>query len=100
MLAGKNGTWFLEPLSIEDHATYCFKGGDEIPVLVSRLLCAPQFSREALYSPVADLTGDDAELAIPAGSLTFLVQLRERFQSRVIHQSFESWLKEVTRLSQ
>ena len=41
MLAGKKGTWFLEPLSIEDHATYCFKGGDEVPALVSRLLCAP-----------------------------------------------------------
>jgi hypothetical protein len=98
MLAGKGGTWFLEPLSIEDHATYCFKGGDEVPGLVSRLLCAPQFSKEALYSPLADLTGDAAELAIPAGSLSFLVQLRARFQSRVIHQSVEAWRKEVVRL--
>ena len=52
MLAGKDGIWFLEALSIEDHATYCFTGGDEIPALVSRLLCAPQFSKEALYSPL------------------------------------------------
>jgi hypothetical protein len=99
MLAGKSGTWFLEPLSIEDHATYCFKGGAEVPALVSRLLCAPQFSKEALYSPLADLTGDNAELAIPAGCLGFLVQLRKLFQGRVIHQSVESWCEEVERLS-
>jgi len=99
MLAGKNGVWFLEPLSIENHATYCFKGGDEVPALVSRLLCAPQFSKEALYSPLADLTGENAELAIPAGHLGFLVELRRRFQVRVIHQSVESWRKEVEKLS-
>jgi hypothetical protein len=95
MLAGKGGTWFLEPLSLEDHATYRFKGGDEVPALISRLLCAPQFSKEALYSPLVDLTGDNADLAIPAGSLDFLAQLRARFQGRVIHQSVESWRKEV-----
>jgi hypothetical protein len=99
MLAGKDGAWFLEPLAIEDHATYCFKGGDEVPALVSRLLCAPQFSKEALYSPAEELVGDNAELAIPAGCLDFLVQLRARFQGRVIHESVESWRKEVERLS-
>lgn len=98
MLAGKKGTWLLEPLTIEDHATYCFKGGDEVPALVSRLLCAPQFSKEALYSSAQELVGDNAELAIPAGCLGFLVQLRARFQGRVIHQSVESWRKEVERL--
>jgi hypothetical protein len=98
MLAGKDGAWFLEPLSIEDHATYCFKGGDELPALVSRLLCAPQFSKEALYSPLAELTGGSADLAIPAGCLDFLVQLRARFRGRVVHQGVESWRTEVERL--
>jgi hypothetical protein len=98
MLAGKRGVWFLEALSLEDHATYCFNGDDEVPALVSRLLCAPQFSKEALYSPLEDLTGENAELAIPAGSLGFLVELRARFQDRVIHQSVEAWRKEVDRL--
>ena len=46
-----------------------------MPALVSRLLCAPQFSKEALYNPLADLTGDNAELAIPAQFLGFLVEL-------------------------
>ena len=85
--AAKTGIWFLEALSIEDRATYCFAGGEEVPALVSRLLCAPQFSREALYSPLAELTGDNAELAVPARSLGFLVELRERFRDRVIHQT-------------
>ncbi len=98
MLAGKGGTWYLEPLSLEDHATYCFKGGDEVPALVSRLLCAPQFSKQALYSPLAELTGDAADLAIPAGSLDFLIRLRALFKGRVIHQSVESWLQEVEKL--
>ena len=99
ILAGLNGSWFLEPISIEDHATYCFKGGDELPPLVSKLLCAPEFSKEALYSPLGELTGDNAELAIPAAHLDFLVRLRKRFAGRVIHQSVESWKKEVERLS-
>jgi hypothetical protein len=99
MLSGKGGTWLLETLSIEDHATYCFRGGDEVPALVSRLLCAPQFSKEALYSPLAELIGDKGDLAIPAFSLDFLVRLRARFQGRVIHQTFESWRKEVDKLS-
>ncbi len=99
MLAGIGGSWFLEPISIEDHATYCFKGGDELPPLVSELLCAPQFSKEALYSPLEDLTGQNAELAIPAAQLRFLVELRERFAGRVIHQTVESWKKEIERLS-
>jgi hypothetical protein len=98
MLAGKGGTWYLEPLSIEDHATYCFKGGDEVPALVSRLLCAPQFSKQALYSPLGELTADAADLAIPARSLDFLVRLRDRFKGRAIHQSVESWCQEVGKL--
>lgn len=98
MLAGKKGTWFLEALSIEDHATYCFAGGDDMPALVSRLLCAPQFSKEALYNPLNELVGDNADLAIPARSLGFLVELRKRFKQRVIHQSVEGWQKEIDKL--
>jgi hypothetical protein len=98
MLAGKKGTWFLEALSIKDRATYCFAGGDEMPALVSRLLCAPQFSKEALYNPLNELTGDNADLAIPARSLGFLVELRKRFRQRVIHQSAEGWKKEIDKL--
>jgi hypothetical protein len=99
MLAGKKGVWFLEALAMEDRATYCFKGGDEVPALVSRLLCAPQFSKEALYTPSAELAGERADLAIPARYLGFLVELRTRFQSRVIHQSAEGWRKEVEKLT-
>jgi hypothetical protein len=99
LLCGKNGVWFLEALSIEDRATYCFAGGDEMPALVSRLLCAPQFSKEALYNPLGELTGDNAELAVPAQFLGFLVALRARFRDRVIHQSPEGWRRDVESLS-
>ena len=99
MLCGKEGVWFLEALSIEDRATYCFVGGEEMPALVSRLLCAPQFSREALYSPPEELTGESADLAVPARYLGFLVELRRRFRERVIHQTLEGWRKEVERLA-
>jgi hypothetical protein len=99
LLCGKGGAWFLEALTIEDRATYCFTGGEELPALVSRLLCAPQFSREALYNPLEQLAGDNAELAIPAQRLGFLVALRGRFKDRAIHQSPEGWRKDVERLS-
>jgi hypothetical protein len=99
LLCGKNGTWFLEALSIEDRATYCFSGGDEMPVLVSQLLCAPQFCKEALYNPLDQLTGDNADLAIPAQYLGFLVALRERFKTRVIHRSPEGWRADVEELA-
>jgi hypothetical protein len=98
MLAGKKGVWFLEALTMEDRATYCFKGRDEVPALVSRLLCAPQFSKEALYSPLAELTGERADLAIPARHLGFLGMLRTRFNGRLIHQSLEGWRKEFEKL--
>lgn len=99
MLAGKKGVWFLEALSLEDRATYCFKGGEEVPALVSRLLCAPQFSKEALYAPLEELSGDKADLAIPARYLGFLVELRTRFKDRVIHQSVEGWRKDFEGLA-
>jgi hypothetical protein len=95
LLAGKNGAWFLEALTGEDRATYCFAGGDEMPALVSRLLCAPQFSKEALYEPQEALTGERADLAVAAQFLGFLAGLRARFNGRVIHSNPESWRKEM-----
>jgi hypothetical protein len=99
LLCGKNGVWFLEALTIGDRATYCFAGGDEVPPLVSRLLCAPEFSKEALYAPLEELTGDSADLAVPAQFLGFLVELRKRFKSRVIHQSVDGWRADVEGLT-
>ena len=87
--------WFLEALTGEDRATYHFSAGDEMPALVSRLLCAPQFSKEALYGPPETLTGEQADLAIAAQFLGFLVRLRARFRGRVIHTSLESWQKDI-----
>jgi hypothetical protein len=98
MLAGKGGAWFLESLTDGDRATYCFTGGDEIPALVSRLLCAPQFSREALYGSPDMLTGDRADLAIAAQFLGFLVRLRAAFRSRVIHRGLEGWQSDMEAL--
>lgn len=100
MLSGKGGAWFLEALSSGDRATYCFAGDEEIPALVSRLLCAPQFSREALYGPLETLTGGRADLAIPAQFLGFLVRLRGCFRGRVIHRSIEGWHTEMDALGQ
>jgi hypothetical protein len=91
MLAEKGEVWFLEALTGEDRATYYFSGGGEMPVLASRLLCAPQFSKEALYGGPEMLTGERADLAIAAQYLGFLVALRARFKGRVIHTSPESW---------
>jgi len=91
LLAGRNDIWFLEALTGEDRATYHFAGANEMPPLVSRLLCAPQFSKEALYAPLEMLTGDRADLAIAAQFVGFLVDLRARFKDRVIHASPEGW---------
>ena len=91
VLAHKNGVWFLEALTGEDRATYHFAAGDEMPALASRLLCAPEFSKEALYGPPETLTGERADLAIAAQYLAFLVDLRAAFQGRVIHTTPESW---------
>ena len=91
LLAGDGGRWVLEALSSGDRATYRFQGGAEMPSLVSALLCAPQFSREALYLPVESLAGDRAELAMAARDLPFLRALRERFRGRVIHGDLARW---------
>ena len=95
LLAGKSGTWFLEALTGEDRATYRFAGGTEMPALVAKLLCAPQFSKEALYGSAEMLTGDRADLAIAAQFLGFLTGLRARFKGRVIHGSPEGWRKDM-----
>jgi hypothetical protein len=94
-LAHKNGTWFLEALTGEDRATYHFAAGDAMPALASRLLCAPEFSKEALYGPPETLTGERADLAIAAQYLVFLVALRAAFQGRIIHTTPESWRKDM-----
>ena len=91
LLAEKNGEWFLEALTGEDRATYHFSAGSQMSALVSRLLCAPQFSKEALYGPPEMLTGERADLAIAAQFLGFLADLRALFRGRVIHTSLESW---------
>jgi len=95
LLAEKSGTWFLEALGGEDRATYQFSGGGELPALVSRLLCAPQFSKEALYGTPEMLTGERADLAIAAQFLEFLVRLRGAFKGRIIHSSPAGWRKEM-----
>jgi hypothetical protein len=95
LLAEKKGAWFLEALTGEDRATYRFAGGDEMPALVSRLLCAPQFSKEALYGGPEMLTGERADLAIAAQFLGFLAALRSRFRGRIIHASPEGWRKDM-----
>ena len=91
MLCGKAEHWFLEALSEGDRATYHFRSGPEIVALVSQLLCAPQFSREALYLPLDSLSGDRNDLRIAAQYLGFLVDLRARLFGRVIHQTLASW---------
>jgi hypothetical protein len=91
LLAGEGDRWTLEALSSGDRATYRFQGGGEMPALVSSLLCAPQFSREALYLPLESLTGGRAELAMAARDLPFLRALRERFRGRVIHGDLARW---------
>ncbi len=98
MLSGNGGVWFLEALSSGDRATYCFAGGEEMPCSGLRLLCAPQFSREALYSSLDTLTGERAELAIAAQFLGFLVRLRGCFRDRVIHRNVEGWQAEIDAL--
>lgn len=91
LLCRRGSAWLLETLAEQGHATYRFEGGDEMPGLVSRLLCAPQFSREALYLPVESLTGGRADLAIAARELPFLRDLRSRFRGRVIHSGLAAW---------
>ena len=95
LLCRKGDAWLLETLSEPDHATYRFAGGPELPFLASQLLCAPQFSREALYQPLAALTGEASGLAVAARELAFLKELRARFQGRAIHGGADRWRREA-----
>ena len=86
ILAGRGDHWVVQTLSAPNHETYRFVGDAELPVLVEQLLCAPQFSREALYLPLEELTGEWAVYEPAARHLGFLVKLRERFHERAIHR--------------
>lgn len=85
LLVRREGTWSLELLSQGDYATYLFAGGAELPKLISGLVRLPEFSREALYLPLAELTDERAKYAIPARELPALRELRARFSGRRIH---------------
>lgn len=91
LLAWRGGRFLLESVSHDDWATYRFAGGDELLSLATRLLCAPQFSREALYLPLEELTGERSAYAVAARSLPFLRALRERFRGRIVHQDVRTW---------
>jgi hypothetical protein len=95
LLVRRGRSWLLESLTEKDHATYRFEGGDEMVGLGTALLCAPLFSREALYLAMENLTGDRADYAIAARDLGFLKELRARFKERVIHSGLESWKRKV-----
>jgi hypothetical protein len=95
MLCGWGGAWLLETLTEQGHATYRFEGGGEMTHLASCLLCAPQFSREALYKPLESLSGEISGLAVAARELGFLRELRARFKGRAIHAGEDRWRREA-----
>lgn len=85
LLVQRGDSASLEFLSHGDYATYQFRAGPELPALVEGLVRLPEFSREALYQPLAELTGERAIYAVPARDLPVLRGLRERFTGRKIH---------------
>lgn len=85
LLVRREGVWILELLSHGDNATYTFAGGDELPGLIEGLIRLPEFSREALYLPLPELVDDRSAYAIPAADLPLLLELRNRFSGRKIH---------------
>ena len=93
MLVRRGPEWLLENLSEKGHATYCFHGGEEMPRMVSEMLCTPRFLLESLSMPLDALIGDRADYAIAARDLPTLKGLRERFRRRVIHTG--SWRREI-----
>ena len=95
LLLDTHDSFFLECLSSGGRATYRFSPTPEMPSLISQLLSAPQFSREALYLPLESLVGDRADLAIAAQNLPFLAELRRRFSRRIIHGNLDRWRKEL-----
>ena len=85
LLACRGETSSLELLSHGDYATYLFRSGSELAGLVEGLVRLPEFSREALYLPLEQLTGERGVYAIPARDLPLLKGLRDRFLGRKIH---------------
>ena len=85
LLALRGETASLELLSHGDYATYLFHRGEELPLLVQGLVRLPDFSREALYLPTEELTGERGIYAIPARDLPLLKKLRASFDGRKIH---------------
>jgi hypothetical protein len=91
LLARRGERFLLESISQADWATYRFAGGDELPTLAGHVLSAPQFSREALYLPLEQLTGERAAYAVAARALPFLQELRARFRGRIVHTEPTAW---------
>jgi len=85
LLVRGDPTWSLELLSQGDYATYLFSGGAELPGLIGGIVQFPEFSREALYMPLADFVEDRSRYAIAARDLPLLRNLRARFAGRRIH---------------
>lgn len=91
LLCRREGRWILEAPWERDRATYAFEGGSALLGSLQALLCAPRFSREALYLPLERLTGERAVYAAAARDLPFLKELRSRLRVRAVHASFETW---------
>ena len=85
LLVRTDEDWSLELLSQGNYATYLFKGGFEMPGLASGIAKMPQFSREALYQPLAELVEQRNQYAIAARDLPLLRELRSYFAGRRIH---------------
>jgi hypothetical protein len=85
LLVRRGETASLELLSHGDYATYLFRSDAGLPALIEGLIRLPEFSREALYLPLEQLTGERGIYAIPARDLPVLRGLRERFSGRTIH---------------
>ncbi len=85
LLARRGETASFELLSHGDYATYLFQNGDDIPRLVEGLVRLPEFSREALYLPLAQLVGERGIYAIPARDYPPLRELRTYFMGRKVH---------------
>jgi hypothetical protein len=85
LLVRRGDDWSLELLSQDDYATYLFTGGDELPGLFAGIVRLAEFSREALYLPLAELVEERAKYAIAARDLPLLRELRARFSGRRIH---------------
>jgi hypothetical protein len=86
LLARRGGVASLELLSHGDYATYLFRDDGALPGLVEGLVRLPDFSREALYLKMEELSGERGVYAVPARDLPLLRGLRDHFTGRRIHQ--------------